>query len=170
MLGTDVFFVNPRAAGPTRARNLGAQHALDPTNAATHTLWLDSDMVFPSHTLRTLLEHDKDIVGAAYVKRDGSGELIAADVDGIPMKRLPPDPLVRVRSMGFGCILIKREVYESVSFPYFREMYISLPNGVYKDYSEDQYFLERVIGKYDVWCDIPLSRQVGHLGVEEYKI
>ena len=36
---------------------------------ATHVLFLDSDMVFPLDTLKRLLKHEKDIVGALYSRR-----------------------------------------------------------------------------------------------------
>src|SRR5271170_1557842 len=36
---------------------------------ATHVLFLDSDMVFPLDTMKRLLKHDKDIVGALYAAR-----------------------------------------------------------------------------------------------------
>src|SRR6478609_6265103 len=60
-------FCHTKATWVAHARNLiveGAQGL-----KADWILWLDSDMTFPKETLLRLLQWDKDIVGATYVKK-----------------------------------------------------------------------------------------------------
>ncbi len=80
---------------------------------ATHILFVDSDMQFPSDTLVNLLAHEKDIVGVEYNKRI----LPLTPVFEQPNKS---DTLYETKAVGTGLILIKLSVFEKIkNDPYF---------------------------------------------------
>lgn len=154
---------SPSLAGLPKVRNKGAEIALADRDV-THTLWVDSDMTFPPNALERLLRHDVPIVGCAYPKRDGSS-IVAAGPDGKQVVDIPKDGLHEMSVLGFGLMLIKRGVYESMEEPYFYEPYIEMHGFV----GEDAYFLlEAQARGYPVMMDATLSHEVGHLGTTEY--
>jgi len=146
------------------ARNIGVRHALEA--GAEHLLFIDSDMVFPRDSLLRLLRRRQDIVGATYVKRvpphtplgtpaepvgtDGGGELLE-------MARLPT-----------GLLLIRTEVFTRLNRPHFR-FGVDEERGVIV--GEDYLFCD-VVRKagYRVWCDCVLSREIGHIGQQVFRM
>jgi hypothetical protein len=57
-----------------------------------------------------------------------------------------------------GCLLIDTEVFANVKEPWFE--FIGEHEG------EDYSFCRKAIDAgFNIWCDIPLSLQLGHLGV-----
>lgn len=116
---------------------------------ATHLFFMDADMKFDTNTLARLAMHDLPIVSGTYFARTDTPvphvyEFSAIE-DGVHWYRamgqehrewlarhpehldapattcLPPSPdsLVRCDGVGGGCLLIKREVFEKVAFPWF---------------------------------------------------
>lgn len=149
---------------------------------ATHMLWVDSDMTFPSDALHYLLRHGKSIVGCNYPRKTyphmptaavGHDNLLYpeytetenGDIDLVE----PSEPLKQVMHLGFGLCLVHMEVYtvveEKCGLPFFMVEPI-FKNGVYSgDYGEDNYFFRKCReAGYDVWCDQQLSNMVGHEG------
>ena len=135
----------------------------------THILWLDSDMRFPNITLEALLSHDKDIVACnystrvephipvAFTSKHDMGERLSADVG-----------LNKVAAVGMGCMLVKRNVFESMSLPYFgvewNQDYTSL-------IGEDLYFANKAdLAGYDIWIDSDLSNRIAHIGTRAYTL
>ena len=104
---------NPRSTLIFHARNLAVRATLDA--GATHLLFLDSDMAFPPDTLTRLASHAVPIVGADYVRRVPPHTLCGHPADAPPRGTLRP-----MLSLPFGCILIKREVLEDMSPPWFQ--------------------------------------------------
>lgn len=104
----------------------------------THALCLDGDEVFPENMVYKLLNHDKDIVSAyvcvknqpekpnAYVKHKGKY---------IPYKGIG---LEEVDAVGFGQVLIKREVFEKMGSPWF-----AYEDSKTKVTTEEIYFFEK---------------------------
>ncbi len=110
----------------------------------THICFIDSDNVLSNDTIVKLLELDLPFVGALYFRRQGTPEPVAcywhnkhrtkvrfatqevydycAEHDlGIydgPVS-LPEPHLMEVDAIGFGCTLIRREVFEAIKPPYF---------------------------------------------------
>ena len=135
----------------------------------THILWLDSDMRFPNITLEALLSHDKDIVACnystrvephmpvAFASKHDMGERLSADVG-----------LNKVAAVGMGCMLVKRNVFESMTLPYFgvewNQDYTSL-------IGEDLYFANKAdLAGYDIWIDSDLSNRIAHIGTRAYTL
>jgi hypothetical protein len=97
---------------------------------AGHFLFLDIDMTFPDDLILRLLAHDKDIVTInAYRKGFGFFPVVSMQ-DGEddyfrPVHIKPSEgKLRRVTSAGTGAVLIKREVFEAIKFPWFKSEYI----------------------------------------------
>ncbi len=112
----------------TRARNLIVSQFLDdPT--ATHLLFIDADIGFTPDQVFTLLDFDHDVAGAVYPMKKLDWDIIAAQARaGAPNLKssalnyvvdfYDPDNIrlsgsfVRVRHIGTGFLLIKRQVIE----------------------------------------------------------
>ena len=85
----------------------------------------DDDMAFTSDTIGQLIEHNKDIIGASYMVRSGSdAHLIVACPIG---KRAKADwfkvwdrGIQECDWTGGGCLLIKKNVFEAMEYPWFR--------------------------------------------------
>ena len=94
----------------------------------THYLFIDSDIVVKEEDIKNLLEYNLDIVSAAYKSRESEysfvGGLFKKDkygnvIDALKMKT-DTESLNEVDWVGGGCLLIKKEVFESLPFPWFR--------------------------------------------------
>lgn len=122
-------------------------------------LMVDSDMTFPSGTLDTLAEADKDIIGANCVARRAPFMSNVIDLEGKRMNRLSTG-IEEVAAIGTGVILIKMSVFDRIEKPYFLYDY---NDGQW--IGEDFYFCTKAAG-----ANIPmhvhhdLSKQIGHIG------
>ena len=132
----------------------------------THIFFMDSDMTFPEFTLSRLLAHDKDIVGGFYtVKVEPFNSTCFMDNpnDPVPWKSYNPEPgetMKKVASIGTGCALIKRKVFEGRKWPWF---YYDPVYTEEKFTTEDVSFcVDSVKLGYEVWCDFTIK--CGHVG------
>lgn len=145
------------------SRNRLAQMAID--KGATHLLFVDYDMVFPPVTIRKLLDHDKDIVGAAYNYRNEppkppKSTAVPEGVEGtVDPASLPKEPF-KCESLGTGLLLIKTDVFKKMKQPFF--MWGFNKQGELQ-YGEDTFFCQMAKrAGFDVWADPTL--EVKHLG------
>lgn len=105
-----------------------------------YLLFLDTDMVFPQHTIKQLLSNDVPVVGGYYhlksypfapvcgwtewqpdgtpLRKNSRGELWKSAYDPLPM-----DSLVQVDWTGIGCLLVRADVFEQVKLPCFRDIW-----------------------------------------------
>jgi hypothetical protein len=129
---------------------------------ATHVLFLDSDMVFPLDTIKRLLKHDKDIVGALYSRRRPP-----FDPTGLPFEGAKEtNGLVRMKNMPAGCLLIAMRVIEKLPKPWFS-------GRIEGEHilGEDVHFCDRAAAAgFEIWQDVALSQEVGHIGEKIYKL
>ena len=164
-----------------RARQMLAQAAL--TAEADYLLFIDSDMRFPPDALIQLLVHQRPMVGVNYVARMYPPRFIAvktvADIEdseqkGVLLETLPDSTgLEAVEAVGFGMVLIRRDVFEALPKP--REhgpwwWYQWMPaHGA--QIGEDVYFcrLVRTAG-FEIMVDHDLSKQIKHVGQEQYTL
>lgn len=88
--------------------NKPVMYALD-DSSITHILIVEDDMKIPKGTFKALFKDpSKAVVVADYpITKDGRGSVFR-DADG------------RVLYSGTGCMLIKREVFDELKYPYFR--------------------------------------------------
>lgn len=146
---------------------------------ATHMLFLDADMIFPSWTANQLLKHNVPIVGAnyprrsfppiptAYVGERGEGK-------GHKLYTEPGDnSLVEVKHVATGVLLIDMRVFDYLdekakergephALPFF--LFKVAPDGAGM-IGEDVYFCEKCKSEgLPVYCDQELSQEVAHVG------
>lgn len=156
----------------TSNRNRLVQDAMK--NGATHILFLDNDMVFPSFLLHRFLSYNLDIISATACKRgDETGTPIGVAV-------APPDStgthkiisagqgLVEMALIGSCCQLIKLTVFQTIGMPAFYEP----PNYADGDaFGEDITFCKLVRKSgFKIWMDFDMSTQLGHVGEKTFYI
>ncbi len=121
----------------------------------THLLFIDSDTIPPPDALQRLLAHDKPIVSALTpiiehdqnLENECGGFYKKWNCVGMDDKHVKPDTgLVPIKGAGSSCILIKREVFESMDKPYYRFQYQD-DNGKDTIVSEDIRFTIMAISK-----------------------
>lgn len=134
-----------------------------------YILFLDADMTHPADTLVKLLAHNKDIVGGLYHYGAHPFPPVALVRNSDDSMRytaitLYDDALFRVDATGMGCVLIKREVFENVEFPWF--LYEEDPDKGIRSISEDMHFFKKVRAEgYEVWIDPTVK--CGHIKTVE---
>ena len=137
----------------------------------TDILWVDADTKFPINGMLKLLTHDKDIVGATTCARDGNGAPIGT--------ALNPDvqaTIIKMKLLGFPFMLTKMRVFDKMDelWPERKGCYFAeVPRWKFPEMDvvadplvgEDEYFCyyAREAG-FDVWCDMELSVEIGHIG------
>ncbi len=110
------------------ARNMLVETALG-DEKVTHLFWVDSDIVFeqpqnPNEAILRLLMCDAPIASGIYRARQKAGFNWAMwtrspNGDGfIPIQDWTGN-WIQVDAIGFGCVLIRREVFEKLPKPYF---------------------------------------------------
>lgn len=142
--GYDLGFVE--SANPEVAinRNTIVQKFLDHPARATHLFFVDSDMGFRPDAVKKLLEANKPIVSGVAVQKYSNlwvaknwGDLWegfhTVQVDLCP--RVPmtephwivkdefKDKVIPIGATGAACMMIKREVFENVPYPWFYNEY-----------------------------------------------
>ena len=142
-----------------------AVNAID--NGYSHILWLDSDMMFPSHTLEKLLSFDAPVVACNYSTRTEPLKNVAyetiGDWDSWVRDSVNSPRVVSVEGVGMGCMLTRIDVFKNMSYPYFEVAYDSkLKEWI----GEDFYFCKALREQnYEILIDMSLSRDIHHLGV-----
>jgi len=145
---------------------------------ATEILWIDADSVFPIQSLIQLLMHNKDIVCAVTCRRKGNDRTpVAVPLDFNSIE--PHQKMVKMKHVGFPFMLTKMSVFDKLDelglAPdkcYFAEpprwmmdkIGWSLPSTD-SLVGEDEYWCQLVLrAGFDIWCDMELSMQIGHVG------
>lgn len=154
------------------SRNALATAAIQ--SEADYVFWLDSDMVFQPDTLKrmlkTLQERDLDMLTGLYFRRvppyspvlfdkleiNGEGHLGEIACDFSEFKSIPDD-LFEVGACGFGCVLMKTDVFFDVQSK-FGNMFAPIGNN-----GEDVAFCWRARQcGYKIFCDPSVI--CGHVG------
>jgi glycosyltransferase involved in cell wall biosynthesis len=129
---------------------------------------VDSDIIFDPLTLDRLLNHNKDVVSGLYRQRVGDIVLEAYDHEyrNIPANMMQQNSLVEVGAVGFGCVLVKKAVFEAIGYPQF----VYKSGLTAKDtFSEDVYFCKAAREKgYSVWLDTGIL--CGHKGTTWFNL
>tara|TARA_B100001287_G_scaffold275862_1_gene284774 strand:+ start:4142 stop:4723 length:582 start_codon:yes stop_codon:yes gene_type:complete len=137
-----------------------ANQALE--SGATHLLWLDSDMYIPSNVIH-LFSHDKDIVAGAYSTKHSPFQSVAFTDPTDMSKRLTAQTgLHKIWAVGMGCMLVRKEVFESLPKPWFAHEY----NKILDTHSgEDIYFCNQAMHHgFDTYIDTDL--RLAHIGLK----
>jgi len=135
---------------------------------ADYLFYLDTDMVFPSHTLLKLLSHKKDIVCCdALRRREPFVTVVETNKGGRIDHESCDTHLIEVKGVSGACTLINMEVFEKIEKPYFHVEWLG--NNTFR--GEDYYFSKKAIDSgFKVYCDVKLSQYIGHIGVRAYYV
>lgn len=135
---------------------------------------VDSDMIIPKNALTKMLDADKDIVTGLYIQRiPGTHTLEVYMVDptgglvNIPYDLLKHHHgLVEIAGCGFGCVLVKGDVFRKMEYPHFYyQSALDHKNTV----SEDVYFCKKARDlNFKVWVDTTIH--CDHKGSTLFKI
>lgn len=123
---------------------------------------VDHDMIFAVDTLQKLLDCDKPVVSGVYRQRTENQTIEIYDhaLHHIPYEHLHGKGLVEVGGCGFGCVLVKKEVFADVGYPQF--VYHHALDHT-NTFSEDLDFCKKAREKgHTIWCDTSIV--CGHVG------
>lgn len=162
-LGKGFKFSKPRiqCTDPERGRYMTvARHFF-----GDYLLFIDSDQTFPPDTLCRLVAHDKDIVAALVTAKQPPHLVVAGygnENDGFSnLLDWPSAALIEVDVTGFGCILIKRSVFEQ--FPEGNPFQKIFCRAMGDNMGEDWSFCVRArkLG-FNIYVDTSIP--IGHIG------
>lgn len=163
-------------------RNLLIDEVLRLHKDATHILFVDDDMVYPEDTIQKLLRAGKDIcICQGFHKFEPYTPLTTVlSPDGVlvPVHLNPESDgrILPVSSGGGGTMLIRKEVFEKVPFPWFQVQYEKFENvpeqlrplvkeTCIRDHiliGEDVWFFAQAqAAGYTVYCHFGLA--IGHI-------
>jgi len=145
----NIYYVRNQCLGASVMRGKDQK----PFNGAPYDyiLWIDSDQVFKPEDLERLLSRDLDIVGGLYLMAGGIQYAAVMDWDENFFKKhghfnflTPADAKhtiipIPVAYTGFGFLLVKHGVFESMEYPWFRQRMITISN-MQDACMEDVYF------------------------------
>lgn len=128
-------------------------------------LSMDDDVSFPISAVLMLLDRNLDIVSAAYPMRSSitggtldrlTSGLWADFIGHAPRDRylsVDSTGLIKCDTVGLGCCLIKRTVFETLKYPYFRNHVIEhAGEGFYL--AEDLSFcIDAANAGFSIYCD-----------------
>jgi len=142
-----------------------------------YIMWIDSDIVFTPEHFFKLLNHDKDIVSGLYMMNDNVHYATVEDWDdefflknghfqflNREMVQAKEGKLFTADYTGFGWVLTKKGVFESLEYPWFQPMWTeyNIDGKLVRDFTmEDVAFCKMIKEKgFDVWIDPTII--VGH--------
>ena len=143
----------------------------------THLWFIDADMGWDPQALVKLIMSGKDVVGAAGPRKQEP--ISFAGLLESPMQTCPDTGLTKASSLGTGCLVIARRVFEAIkdNFPdnyYFdygtnEKIYNFFEMKIFKNmfWSEDYTFCHkcRELG-IDIWADTKFS--LDHVGQKTF--
>lgn len=138
-----------------------------------YTFFVDSDIILPRDSLEKLIGADKSIVSGLYIQRKPGQQIVeiyeknrTGGVSNVPFERLKNRGLVKVAGCGFGCVLVKKEVFLGIPYPHF---YYTSALDHSKTISEDVYFCKKAAENgYDTYADTSLI--CSHIGSTLFEI
>jgi hypothetical protein len=139
-------------------------------DGADAILWVDSDMRFPKDALEILLSRDLPIVGVNATTRRFPVKPTALDIDPetndlVKVNSKGKTGLEQVMGVGFGMVLIKKEVFLAAQKPWFWFEQTDKGGTI----GEDIYFCAKAFDAgYQTVIDHDLSMHIRHIGTYEY--
>ena len=145
---SNVYYVRQKCLGPDVLKGKH-QKPFDGKLDYDYLMWIDSDMVFTPEDFKALLDMNKDIASGIYkmvdqvqyatvekyntqeYKDNGKFTFLNDEI----LKNKPN--IFPVEYTGFGWMLIKKGVIESMEYPWFRPEWMNFGNGIEDFTSED---------------------------------
>lgn len=126
---------------------------------ASHVLFVDSDMRFPSNTIVRLLARKKDMIGANCRVRTTKDEVWTGRKVGDEfVSSVGKTGVEEVDTLGFGVTMLNMRIFEEVDEPYFL-----MPWDGKQYVGEDIFFCLSIKKKgFKIWVDHDLSQEVRH--------
>ncbi len=149
-----------------RARQLAIQDAIN--GGFSHILMLDDDMAFPADLLVKMLEHEKDIVGINYCRKNPAGATpMACGLDGVVITSKDKSGLEEVGWIGFGAVLINLQIMKDIPLPWFEVRWMEEKQDFL---GEDFYFCMKLRGMgAKIYIDHDISNKCAHIGDFPFK-
>jgi len=138
----------------------------------THVLFIDSDMRFPQDMIERLLQHDVDIVATNCARRrmptGPTAQLYKENGERELVYTMPETTgLQEVGSVGMGVMLIKANVFAKLAEPWFETPWRHDKRGYI---GEDVFFCKKAReAGFKIWIDHDVSKEIGHIGMFEFK-
>jgi len=131
----------------SNARNELVKTFLESEDNYEYIFFVDSDVLLPPNTWK-LLDDDKDIISGLYpvwIHDDIFPCMFWKSRPGYwkAFKKWENNKVVEVDAVGAGALLVKREVFESIDYPWFRAGYY-MEDCDRWNWGEDMYFSELV--------------------------
>jgi FkbM family methyltransferase len=154
-----------------QVRNLIAHWAIQ--NGFDYVFAVDSDIAFAPDTLVRLMAHNVDIVSGVYIQRIPGTHTIEimrknewGGVTHVNWGDIKGQGLVPIDGCGFGCTLVKIEVFKGIPYPQFLyHSAIEHANTV----SEDVHFCNQARDRgFKLWCDTDII--CDHIGSWTFKV
>lgn len=114
-----------------------------------YIMWIDSDIIFKPDQFFKLLKHEKDIVGGLYLMDGGTQFPVIKNWDEsffekngrfeflTPLDISGKSNLEEIVYTGFGFLLVKKGVFEKITYPWFEPRFFNFSNNVVDFCSED---------------------------------
>jgi len=169
-----VYFVRNQLLGADVLRGKD-QKPFDGKLPYTHILWIDSDIIWsPDTHIKPLFAHNVDVVSGLYHMIDGKtfAAVLKKDWDLDYFQKhgtfrfanatdFTELKLVEVAYSGFGFMLMKKGVMESLEYPWFKQLEIKIGDNIVDMTSEDLCACLKLREKgYKIWVDPTIC--VGH--------
>jgi len=166
-----VYFVRNKALGGDVLRGEN-QKPFDGKLDYSHLMWIDNDIIFSPKDLQKLLNHDKDIVSGIYMMQGNRNFATVEKWDEEFFKKngyfefwtedsiKNREGLISVDYTGFGFMLIKKGVFESLKYPWFRPIFHKIGNCA--DFSSEDVSFCKLIKELDYDILVDPTIRVGH--------
>ena len=170
---SNVYYARNKCLGPdvTRGKN---QKPWNNEVRYDYIMWIDSDMVFSPQNFEALLKMEKPIASGIYKMSDGVNYATVEHWDKAQYEKngsfqflndkiiADKESIFPVEYTGFGWVLIKKGVFESMQYPWFRPEWDTFRNGEIEEFcSEDVGFCQNAIKKgYKIHINTDI--RIGH--------
>lgn len=163
-LVNSIILINPQGERIEYSRNVSVEIAQE--QKAEQILFIDSDMRFPADTLVRLRKRKKDIIGVNAAKRDGTNVPVMRKNLFKRRFNYKKGGTEQVEYLGMAVTLLNMSVFDECEKPYF---YANFKQGKDEWRGEDYTFCWEAKRKgFHVWCDVGLSKEIGHIGARAY--
>lgn len=143
-----------RNLGVNEGRSYGVRQT--PVAGYTHFLFIDSDVAFRPEHVRRLLWHDQAIAALPYHRRNGN-EYQAGTFDGEGKPDCYYTDAERgykaVDFVGGGFILIRRDVFPRLRYPWFRREVLTVRDEAWQDSGDYGFCRNARASGYEIYCD-----------------